>query len=208
MPTPFGNLYVPNITPDDETGIGKWTADEFYRMMHTGISRDGTLLYPAMPFASYTKVTRADSDAIFAYLMSVPPVQPEEPAARAALPVQQARAADRLAHALLQGRRVRRRPEAVGAVESRRLPRRGPRPLRDVPHRDQRARRLERVEGVRGRDDPEPELVRAVAHVEPRSGARRLGASRTSPTCCRSASRIARPCTGRWPRSSTTACST
>ncbi len=75
MPTPFGNLYVPNITPDEETGIASWTADEFYRMMHTGISRDGTLLYPAMPFASYTKVTRADSDAIYAYLMSVPPVR-------------------------------------------------------------------------------------------------------------------------------------
>ena len=75
MPTPFGALYVPNITPDDETGIGQWTADDFYRMMHTGVSRDGTLLYPAMPFASYTKVTRADSDAIYAYLMSVPPVK-------------------------------------------------------------------------------------------------------------------------------------
>jgi mono/diheme cytochrome c family protein len=75
MPTPFGNLYVPNITPDEETGIGAWTPDEFYRMLHTGISRDGTLLYPAMPFASYTKVTRADSDAMFAYLMSVAPVR-------------------------------------------------------------------------------------------------------------------------------------
>ncbi len=75
MPTPFGSLFVPNITPDDETGIGKWTADDFYRMMHTGVSRDGTLLYPAMPFASYTKVTRADSDAIYAYLMAVPPVR-------------------------------------------------------------------------------------------------------------------------------------
>ena len=75
MPTPFGALFVPNITPDDETGIGRWTAEEFYRMMHTGVSKDGTLLYPAMPFASYTKVTRADSDAIFAYLMSVTPVR-------------------------------------------------------------------------------------------------------------------------------------
>ena len=75
MPTPFGNLYVPNITPDEETGIGAWTADEFYRMMHTGVSRDGSLLYPAMPFASYTKVTREDSDAIYAYLMSVTPVK-------------------------------------------------------------------------------------------------------------------------------------
>jgi mono/diheme cytochrome c family protein len=75
MPTPFGNIYVPNITPDEETGIGAWTPDEFYRMMHSGISRDGTLLYPAMPFASYTKVTREDSDAIYAYLMSVQPVK-------------------------------------------------------------------------------------------------------------------------------------
>jgi mono/diheme cytochrome c family protein len=75
MVTPFGALYVPNITPDDDTGIGKWTADDFYRMMHTGVSKDGTLLYPAMPFASYTKVTRDDSDAIFSYLMSVTPVK-------------------------------------------------------------------------------------------------------------------------------------
>jgi mono/diheme cytochrome c family protein len=80
MVTPFGALFVPNITPDDDTGIGKWTPDEFYRMMHTGVSKDGTLLYPAMPFASYTKVTRDDSDAIYAYLMSVPPVkQPNRP---------------------------------------------------------------------------------------------------------------------------------
>lgn len=75
MPTPFGNIYVPNITPDDDTGIGRYTPDDFYRVMHHGIGPDGTLLYPAMPFASYTKVTRADSDAIYAYLMSVPPVK-------------------------------------------------------------------------------------------------------------------------------------
>ena len=75
MATPFGNIYVPNITPDDETGIGKWSADDFYRTMHEGLSRDGSLLYPAMPFASYTKVTREDSDAIYAYLMSVSPVR-------------------------------------------------------------------------------------------------------------------------------------
>ncbi|MCP3657976.1 c-type cytochrome [Herbaspirillum sp.] len=75
MPTPFGNLYVPNITPDDETGIGRWSADDFHRMMHHGISPDGSLLYPAMPYASYTQVTREDNDAIYAYLMSVPPVK-------------------------------------------------------------------------------------------------------------------------------------
>lgn len=74
MATPFGNLFVPNVTPDDETGIGRWTADDFYRMMHQGVSRDGSLMYPVMPFASYTKVTREDSDAIYAFMMSVPPV--------------------------------------------------------------------------------------------------------------------------------------
>jgi mono/diheme cytochrome c family protein len=75
MPTPFGTLYSTNITPDPQTGIGKWTADQFYQMMHTGRSPDQGLLYPAMPFASYTKVTREDSDAIYAYLKTVPPVR-------------------------------------------------------------------------------------------------------------------------------------
>jgi cytochrome c553 len=74
MPTPFGTLYSPNITPDDATGIGKWSADEFYQMLHTGRSRDGTFLYPAMPFPAYTKITRADSDALFTYLRTLQPV--------------------------------------------------------------------------------------------------------------------------------------
>src|SRR6266702_4344314 len=74
MPTPFGTLYSSNITPDPETGIGRWSADDFYRTMHNGRFPDGGLIYPAMPFASYTKVTRGDTDAIFAYLKSIPPV--------------------------------------------------------------------------------------------------------------------------------------
>jgi mono/diheme cytochrome c family protein len=72
--TPFGTIYSPNITPDPDYGVGNWTADDFYTMLHTGRSRDGTLLYPAMPFPAYTKVTRADSDAIFAYLSSIAPL--------------------------------------------------------------------------------------------------------------------------------------
>jgi mono/diheme cytochrome c family protein len=74
MPTPFGTIYTSNITPDADTGIGKWSADDFYKTMHNGRFPDGGLIYPAMPFASYTKVTRADSDAIFAYLRSIAPV--------------------------------------------------------------------------------------------------------------------------------------
>ena len=80
MATPFGTIYSSNITPDPKTGIGSWTADDFYGVMHTGRFPDRGLIYPAMPFGSYTKVTREDSDAIFAYLRSVPPVhQPNRP---------------------------------------------------------------------------------------------------------------------------------
>ena len=74
LPTPFGTIYSSNVTPDPATGIGKWTADDFYKTMHEGRFPDGGLLYPVMPYGSYTKVTRADSDAIFAYLRSVPTV--------------------------------------------------------------------------------------------------------------------------------------
>jgi mono/diheme cytochrome c family protein len=77
IPTPFGNIYSPNITPDEETGIGTWTADDFWRAMHNGKSKDGSFLYPAFPYPSYTKVTRADSDAIFAYFNTLAPVRQE-----------------------------------------------------------------------------------------------------------------------------------
>jgi mono/diheme cytochrome c family protein len=80
LPTPFGTIYSSNITPDAASGIGNWNADDFYKTMHEGRFPDGGLLYPVMPYASYTKVTRADSDAIFAYLRSVPPVhRPNRP---------------------------------------------------------------------------------------------------------------------------------
>jgi mono/diheme cytochrome c family protein len=73
--TPFGQIKAANITPDRETGIGTWNADQFYRAMHHGRRPDGTRLYPAFPYTSYTKVTRDDSDAIFAYLRTLAPVQ-------------------------------------------------------------------------------------------------------------------------------------
>jgi mono/diheme cytochrome c family protein len=75
MKTPFGTLYTSNITPDPQTGIGMWTSDQFYQLMHNGRFPDGGLVYPAMPFGSYTKVTREDSDAIYAYLRSIAPVK-------------------------------------------------------------------------------------------------------------------------------------
>lgn len=75
MSTPFGTLYSPNITPDKETGIGRWTSDDFWRALHHGRGKDGRFLYPAFPYPSYTKMTRDDSDAMFAYLQSIPGVK-------------------------------------------------------------------------------------------------------------------------------------
>ena len=72
--TPFGVVHSSNLTPDNVQGIGRWTSAEFWRAMHHGRSRDGRLLYPAFPYPNYTQVTRADSDAIYAYLHSLPAV--------------------------------------------------------------------------------------------------------------------------------------
>jgi cytochrome c553 len=70
--TPFGTVYSSNLTSDKATGIGGWSADDFWRALHEGRSRDGRLLYPAFPYPNYTMVTRADSDAMFAHLRSLP----------------------------------------------------------------------------------------------------------------------------------------
>ncbi|WCM91609.1 cytochrome c [Acidovorax sp. NCPPB 2350] len=78
--TPFGTVYSSNLTPDPETGLGAWSGVAFWRALHHGRSRDGRLLYPAFPYPSYTHVTREDSDALHAYLRSLPPVrQPGRP---------------------------------------------------------------------------------------------------------------------------------
>lgn len=73
--TPFGTVYASNLTPDAATGLGAWTADDFWRALHHGRSRDGRMLYPAFPYPNYTRVSRADSDAMFAFLRTVPTVQ-------------------------------------------------------------------------------------------------------------------------------------
>jgi mono/diheme cytochrome c family protein len=70
--TPFGRMMAPNITPDRDTGIGAWSADDFWNALHNGIGKDGRLLYPAFPYPNYTKVAREDADALFAYLRSLP----------------------------------------------------------------------------------------------------------------------------------------
>lgn len=80
IPTPFGSAISPNLTPDAAHGLGAWSADEFWRALHNGRSRDGRLLNPAFPYVNYSLISRADSDALYAYLRSLPAIaQPNQP---------------------------------------------------------------------------------------------------------------------------------
>jgi mono/diheme cytochrome c family protein len=80
LPTPFGTIYASNLTPDPETGIGKWPEEAFRRAMHEGVDRQGRQLYPAFPYDHFTKATSEDVHALYAFLMSKPAVRNTIPA--------------------------------------------------------------------------------------------------------------------------------
>jgi mono/diheme cytochrome c family protein len=80
LKTPFGMVYSTNITPDPETGIGRWSLEAFTRAMHEGVSRDGSHLFPVFPYDHFTKVSEDDVKALYAYMMTIPPVRAVAPA--------------------------------------------------------------------------------------------------------------------------------
>jgi len=75
IPTPFGTFYSPNISPDQETGIGKWTEHDLQQAIRRGLSPEGSIYWPAFPYRSYTKMTDGDIHKIYLYLMSQPPIK-------------------------------------------------------------------------------------------------------------------------------------
>ncbi|MCO4088976.1 MAG: cytochrome c [Limnohabitans sp.] len=85
--TPFGGVYSSNLTPDPDTGLGRWTAQDFWKALHRGRSKDGRLLAPAFPYNHTSVITRPDSDAIFAWLNTLPPVVQAQPAHTLVWPV-------------------------------------------------------------------------------------------------------------------------
>src|SRR5688572_30840635 len=87
--TPFGKLYSSNITPDPETGIGKWSIKEFGRALREGVRPDGEHLYPAFPYTAYTRISDADVSALYAYLKVVKPVKSTPPANDLSFPFNQ-----------------------------------------------------------------------------------------------------------------------
>ncbi len=74
IPTPFGNVFAPNLTPDPATGLGHWSEADFWAALHNGRSKDGRLLTPAFPYTNYALIKRDDADALFVYLRSLPAV--------------------------------------------------------------------------------------------------------------------------------------
>src|SRR5437016_10771882 len=75
VPTPFGIVYSSNITPDPETGIGRWSEAAFRRAMQSGVDRDGRHLYPTFPYDHFTHVSDEDDRALYAFLMTREPVR-------------------------------------------------------------------------------------------------------------------------------------
>jgi mono/diheme cytochrome c family protein len=79
LKSPLGTFYGSNITPDPDTGIGRWSKADFERALRRGVRKDGAYLYPAMPYGNYTRMSAADMDALWAYLRSVPAVNNTPP---------------------------------------------------------------------------------------------------------------------------------
>src|ERR1700722_20609632 len=73
--TSFGTIYSSNITPDPDTGIGRWSEAAFARAMHEGVARDGSHLFPGFPYDHFTKLSDDDVRALYAYFMTRPSVR-------------------------------------------------------------------------------------------------------------------------------------
>lgn len=86
LATPFGTFYAPNITPDPETGIGRWSEAQFLRALREGVRPDGANYYPVFPYPSFTKITDDDMRAIKAYLFAQPTVRQSNRAHDVAFP--------------------------------------------------------------------------------------------------------------------------
>jgi mono/diheme cytochrome c family protein len=87
LPTPFGTIYTTNITPDAETGIGRWSQKAFRRAMREGVDRRGRHLYPAFPYDHFTLLTDEDVSALYAYFMTRESVRATPPPNAVAFPL-------------------------------------------------------------------------------------------------------------------------
>jgi mono/diheme cytochrome c family protein len=74
LETPYGTVFTPNITPDRETGVGRWQLADFEQALRWGIAPDGSHYLPAFPFPFYNRLTREDLDDLETFLDGLPAV--------------------------------------------------------------------------------------------------------------------------------------
>ncbi len=134
MESGFGTIYATNITPDPDYGIGRWSADDFWRALHDGVRRDGQQLYPAMPYTSYRGMTREDADAIYAYVMQLRPVKVANPTTSLRFPVQHSPRHAGLEPVVPDRQASCRIDRKLPGLAARALCCQRARPLRRVPH--------------------------------------------------------------------------
>ena len=159
--SPFGTFYAPNISPDPADGIGRWTEAEFVTAVTKGISPAGSHYFPAFPYTSYQHAKVEDIRDLFAYLKTLPPVSGKVRDHDVPFPFNIRRNVGIWKWLFMDGKPFMPDAARSGAVESRRLSRQQPRPLRRVSQPAQFPRRHHR---------------RAALCRRPQSGRRGLGA--------------------------------
>jgi mono/diheme cytochrome c family protein len=117
MPTPFGTIYSTNITPEPETGIGRWSEAAFVRAMREGVDREGRHLYPAFPYDHFSVTTDEDLKALYAFFMTRDPVKATAPANALPFPINVRLVLAGWKLLFLRDRRIRQRT-LLGIAES------------------------------------------------------------------------------------------
>jgi mono/diheme cytochrome c family protein len=79
LKSPFGTFHIPNISPHKQDGIGSWSTADFVRAMREGVSPDGRHYYPAFPYTSYQRMNPEDLADLFAFIMTLAPVEGRAP---------------------------------------------------------------------------------------------------------------------------------
>ncbi len=141
VPTPFGTIYSSNITPDAETGIGRWPEAAFRRAMRSGVDRSGQHLYPTFPYDHFTNVSDEDDRALYAFLMTRQPVHAPARVNQLSFPLDQRVVIAGWKLLFLRHGTYQPDTSTERGMESRRLSGRRAGALRRVPHPAQCARR-------------------------------------------------------------------
>lgn len=114
LETEFGAFHMPNISPDEKTGIGTWTLEEFDRALREGVGPDGSNLYPAFPYTSYQRLSGEDVRDLYAYIMSLKPVDNAVPDHDLKFPYNLRRGVGFWRLAFLDGKRLEESPVPEG----------------------------------------------------------------------------------------------